>query len=819
MIFFASYNWLKEYVRLRLPPEEFAARLSLSGPSVERSHRLGENLDKIVVGEVLKLEPHPRADKLRVAETRIGRQIVKIVCGGANLQEGMLAAVALPGARVRWHGQGDLVELRPTEIRGVKSWGMICSSQEIGLASYFPATEAEILDLTAILAPSALGQPRGQEVGRPLLEALGLADVVFEIEVTTNRPDAFSMVGLAREASAILNVPFLWKPTKPRAQMSGQAIRYPNACPLDLRIQAPKLCPRYQAVLLETIKIRPSPWWLQKRLLAAGIRPISNIVDITNYVMLELGQPLHAFDADRLSRSGSTIKIQVRTAVQGEKFQALDGQTYKLDPNMLVIADAARPIALAGVMGGQESGVSQETTRVIFESANFDPVSVRRTARNLNLHSDSSFRFEKGLSVESTAPAISRAVELAIQIAEARPLTPLLDRRAAAYQPRKFAWDPEASRQLIGVPIPVSRMEKMLASLGFQVKKRGKKYQVIVPYWRDHDLESSHDFAEEIARLHGYHQLPAVLPEGALPLPEESKELMAEERLREFFCGAGLTEVYSYSFISEKLLAQTQASQMPHLRVQNPLSSDLAIMRPWLTPSHLEIISENEAEFPEAGIFEVAKVYWPRVNDLPEEIVLAGGAISGSSPTGELFFQAKGLLEALAKNWSVDLIWERGSKIKTFLHPGRSAHLLSGGREIGLVGEIHPAVAENFKLGRPVVVFSFEIASFLKAVRGWTYQPQPVFPSARRDISFVVPKQTTYAEIIRVMKGASPLPLEFELFDIYEGQGIEPGKKSLAFHLVFSLPDRTLKNEEVEAAFDRLVRVLTSRLKAEVRLA
>lgn len=805
----ASYNWIKEYVKTKLPPEEFAARLSLSGPAIERIHAQGENLENIVVGEVLKVKTHPNADKLRIVETKIRSRLATIVCGGTNLREGMLVAVALPGARVRWHGDGELVELKPTEIRGVKSDGMICAANEIGLFDYFPHTDREIMDITTILHSMVV------EVGMPMRQALGLDDVVFDIEVTTNRPDAFSMVGLAREAGAILGAPFVWRPTPhPRPLPQGERGG------LSITIEAPKLCGRYQAAVMKNVQVKPSPWWMQRRLIAAGIRPISNIVDITNYVMLELGQPLHAFDSDKLKMENRKLKIIVRQAEKGEKLKALDGNTYALDSSMLVIADAARPIAIAGVMGGEDTGITKDTTTIIFESATFDPVSVRRTARSLDLHSDSSLRFEKGLSTEGTTAALARAVELAQQIAGAELASPLLDRRNASYRHITLPWNPAQSEKLIGVKLGVPRMKKIFESLGFSVRKKGKEYTVTVPPWRDHDIESSHDFAEEIARIHGYHKLPSHIPKGELPLPSEPNELRWEDELCDAFRGAGFTEVYSYSFVSEELLKKALI-ETPILKVQNPLTSDFAVMRPSLIPSHLEIAAANETEFPEHAIFEVTNVYIPRDGDLPHEILMAGGALWGESPAGELLSRAKGMIEAIARqrHITIELHADDGVSEIALGHPGRRGAIVVDGHNVGVVGEIHPAILERFGIKHRVAIFSFDVNAFCGASHGLRYEPIPAFPPARRDISFIVSRKITFEVVRHTLHHASPLLRDAELFDVYEGKGIAEGKKSIALHLTFSDPSRTLTGDEIDTAFTRITKELESRLHAEIRAA
>lgn len=798
------YSWIKEFVRTKLSPEEFAARLSLSGPSVDRWRKMGEGLDGVVVGEVSAIENHPDADRLRIAKTRVGKSDTTIVCGGSNLRVGMKVAVALPGAAVRWHGEGEPVVLQKTKVRGVVSEGMICAANEIGLFDAFPHEEREILDLSFLsVAP-----------GTPLAEALELDDTIFEIEVTSNRPDAFCAVGMAREAAAVLDAPFLWKPASPPGPIPSDEVET-----VEIQLEAPKLCPRYQAAVVKNVQVKPSPWWMQKRLIAVGLRPISNIVDITNYVMLETGQPLHAFDADRLEKKNGKYFLAAREAKKGEKILALDGKEYDLTAGMLVIADAKRPAAIAGVMGGEKTGVTRDTTTVIFEAATFDPVSIRRTARKLNLPSDSSLRFEKGLSTESTTAALARAVELAQKISGGAPASPLYDRRAKPYRAPVFSWDPKDTIRAMGVATPVANMKKMLQKLGFSVRAAGKTFKVTVPYWRDHDIEASQDLDEEVARLYGYHNIPAKLPDSDLAEWPDQTELLWEDRLREFFRGAGFTETYSNSFVSRDLLKKAMWD-VPVLVVQNPLSEDLAVMRPSLVPSILQVVADNEIENPTGSIFEAANTYMPRKGELPYEGLMLGGAVWGESPNGELFFQAKGVIEAMMKQWNIDAQIKPSElkKGQTLGHPGRRMSIMVDGEEIGIVGEIHPTVLERFGIKHRVAVFNFAVMNLVSKAQPMTYEPLPQFPPVRRDISFIVSERTAYDEIVGIMR-REELLRRFELFDVYRGEGIPAGQKSLAFHLSFADPSRTLTSEEADRALSSLATELKKKLGADVREA
>ncbi|MBP9748847.1 phenylalanine--tRNA ligase subunit beta, partial [Patescibacteria group bacterium] len=532
----ASYQWIREFVRTNATPTEFAKRLSLAGMGVERTHDLSANLDGIVVATAIEVRPHSNANKLQVALVDAGKEVFEVVCGGTNLVTGMRVVFAPVGARVRWHGQGDLVTLASAEIRGVRSAGMICAAEEVGLKELLPHGPTEIVDLSWLSVAN----------GTSLAKALGLDDVVFDIEVTTNRPDAFSMIGLAREASAILPAPFLWKqPVLPRTTVSKK-----DALALTVTVEVKTVCPRYSAVVLCGVTVAPSPWWLKKRLLVAGIHPVNNIVDIMNYVMLETSQPLHAFDYATLEKQ----RIVVRAARPGEKIAALDGKTYELQKDHLVIADAARPIAIAGVIGGKDSAISEKTETIVIEAAAFDPVSIRRTGRGFALHTDAALRYEKGLSVEATAPALARAIQLVQELAGGKIASPILDIRSKKEKPTVFPFDPVVAARLIGIPVSVQEMKRILTALGFTLRAKGKKYSVAVPWWRTYDIEDGRDFTEEVARIVGYHTLPSVLPPGVPPVRIGADLFSIEDTISIILSEAGATEVLTNSFVSEEML-------------------------------------------------------------------------------------------------------------------------------------------------------------------------------------------------------------------------------------------------------------------------
>lgn len=796
----ASYNWIKEYVALRDNAESFARKLSACGPSVERSFPQAAPYEHMVIGKILAVAPHPNADKLRLATVDVGERELNLVCGGVNLEPGMKVVVALVGATVRWHGQGEPVVLEPAVIRGVASEGMICAADEIGLKDAFPHADKEILDFSWCKV----------RPGTPLARALDLEDTVFDVEVTTNRVDAFSMVGLAREAAAIMDAKFLWKES-----VLPSPSRSASRPPLTVKNRAEKLCTRYLAVPMEGVQVGPSPWWMKKRLLQAGLRPINNVVDITNYVMLEYGQPMHAFDYDKLA--GATIVV--RKAEEGETILALDGRSYAFDPGQLVIADAERPVAVAGVMGGEPTGVTEATRTVVFEAATFDPVHVRRTARALNLHSDSSLRFEKGLPEELAAAALARAVELCEKVACGRVAGEAIDLWPSPAKKVKFTFRPEKAEELIGVCIPRTLMVRILKSLGFHVAKPGDgkvpRYEVTVPYWRARDVESERDFAEEIARIYGYHNVPTLLPDGAIPPFLPDPLLAAESRAKRFLAAAGLTEMMTYSMVSRGLLAAAGERPEDAVRVANELTSDFEFLRLSLRPGLLAAVRDNQGLFPAGASFETGRVFAKREDNLPDESPRLAVAVWGSAADESVFLRAKGFLEAYAKAEGLPELEIERVIGDPFWHPGRSARVLVAGRALGVVGEVSPAVRKAFGLDARVTLVELDLEAVVASVgQRRKYEPVPAFPPALRDLAVIVPGKVEYADLEAAALVASPLLKGVELFDTYRGPGVEEGKKSVAVHLRFADPSRTLTAEEADAAVESVLAAMKDRFGA-----
>ncbi|TAK05353.1 phenylalanine--tRNA ligase subunit beta [Patescibacteria group bacterium] len=793
-----SYQWLQEYAKTDLAPEEFARRLSLSGPAVERIHRPADHLNHVVVGRIAEIRPHPNANRLAVTIVDVGKELLEIVCGGTNLSIGQKVAVAKVGSVVRWHGEGEPIVLGEAEIRGVKSFGMIAASDEISLADFFPAKgEKEILDLSFLEKVPA---------GTPLAEALGLADVVFDVEVTTNRPDAMSAIGMAREAAAICGAKFQQKRVAERSKMPSLPSK--DKLGLTVEVKEKTLCPRYEAVVVDGVHVGPSPWWLRRRLAQAGIRSVNNIVDITNYVMLELGQPMHAFDYHALQER----TIVVRAAKPKETITTLDGNTYTFAGGELVIADKARPVAIAGVMGGQATGVSSTMTAVVFEAATFDAVSVRRTARALNVHSDASLRFEKGLSTEGTAAALARAVQLAREIAGGSPASGVKDVRAAAYAPKTYKFRPAKAAELIGAPVPAAKQFSMLSALGCAMKGRGAVVDVTIPWWRDSDIEGERDLVEEVARIWGYHNLPSLLPAGVPPIRPEDPLLAFEDSVRDVLAGAGWTEAISNSMVADD--AHEKAGiEGDAVRLANPLTADLAVLRTHLLPSLLHIVAQNQEAVPSSAVFEIGNVYLPERGGLPRETSRVIVASWGASPDGEQFLRVKGavtrLAEALAAGWSWGVPGSCSMLPAKSAHSGRRIDLKIGEAAAGTLAEVHPATLARFGIETRVAVAVLDPRTFVTHPARPAYLPPPHFPGVKRDLAFFAAERATHAALLAAIRGAHPLVAEVELFDVFRGKGVPDDKKSMAYHIVYRAADRTLTAAEAEEAHAAVVAALT----------
>jgi len=810
-----SLKWLADYVDVSLPARELAHRLTMAGSEVDAVLSTGGDWDLISVARVLAVERHPNADRLTLVTVDLsGGERQTVVCGAPNVAVGQKVAFARTGARLIDGHTGEPTVLRAARIRGVESGGMVCSEKELGLSDYHEG----ILVL-----------PEDAPVGSALAEYLG--DIILDLDITPNRPDCLSVLGVAREVAAL----------------TGGSVRepghtYPEEGPpiqerVSVEIADPDLCHRYVATLIEGVEMRPSPAWMQERIIAAGMRPINNIVDITNYVMMELGQPLHAFDFDGVGGG----KIIVRRARPGESLTTLDGVQRRLEPDMLVIADASEPVALAGVMGGADSEVSEATTSVLLESANFNHVSIRRTSNALKTKSEASSRFDKGLSPELSAIAARRATKLIVELAGGRAARGIVDIYPGKAPETHIEVRRGRIRQVLGIDPPTSRVRSVLTSLGFGCRwQPPDTYQVRVPYWRT-DVRIADDVVEEVGRVIGYDEIPVGLVRGAIPPapPNPLREL--REGVRGILAAAGMQEVITYSLTTleaaQRVVSPDTLAASPPLRVANPMSSAHEWLRPTLRASLLSTLAANQRqrEGPLA-IFEVARVYLSRGQDLPREPEHAAGVVGGRrldrwghvSGEGMDFFDAKGYLEYLFARLGVTLVFEEGEEFA--LVPGRTARILLGERIVGVLGQVDPLVAAEFDIDGDVFLFELvldEMLAALEALPGGLdrlsagralhrYQPVSRFPPVVQDLAVVVDEAVAAAQVQSLIEGAA-LVQRVQLFDLYTGEPIPKGKKSLAFAVTYQATDHTLTDAEVARAHRGIVERLRRQLGATLR--
>jgi len=783
-----SYNWLKEYVKLSISAEVFAREFSLKSQTIDRITDLSPQFSGVITAKILEVTKHPNADKLRLATVDTGKEKMTVVCGAPNIAAGQIVPLAPVGAKVL-DPDGNQWQVTKAKIRNVESNGMLCSQKELGIGE----DHAGIMIL-----------PPGTAVGKPLAAVLSLDDKIFEIEITSNRPDVMSVVGLAREAAAVFGAKFTYQPPKPSLVIKEKL-------PLSVKIQEPKFCSRYQGVVMTGVKVGPSPLWLQLRLIQAGLRPINNVVDITNYVLLELGKPIHVFDYHKLTGG----QIIVRKAKPGEKILALDGKTYELKPNHLVIADQKIPVAVAGIMGGQDSAATESTTTIVFESATFDPVAIRKTSRELNLHSDSSDLFEKGINSQSVEPAILRAIELTQQLAGGKVASEIVDVRYDKYQVAKISFDVASIPRHLGVEIPVLMIKKILVSLGFAVSG-GKKLSLTIPWWRQGDVVAEHDVIEEVARIYGYHNLPTELPSGQIPLRPKNQLFFWENQVKDILAGLGFTEVYNYSMLSPELLKKVDFSTEQAVKIYNPLNETMEYMRTTQLSQILQNVADNLNNFSEIKIFELSNIYLvQKVTDLPDELPKLTGAVVGENA----FFQVKGVIEFLLKKLLVaDYEFKLTDQKCPLWQSGQALDILVDKKFIGQFGLASRKILSQFDIKKPVTVFDFDFSALITfAATTKKFQPLPEFPGVERDLAMVVEKNLTWQKISASTKGVDKLIVAVDYLNTFTDQSFGENKKSLAFRLGFRSTERTLKSEEVDAIVKKVINDLEKNFGAKLR--
>ena len=794
-----SYHWIKELSGTKKSPERLAKLLIAHAFEVEAIEKFASGLEGVVVGKVLKLEKHPNADKLRVAGVEVGKSDVRsIVCGAPNVAVGQLVAVAIPGATL----PGGMI-IKEAELRGIVSQGMICSAKELGLGD----NHEGILVL-----------PKDTPVGASFVKFFGLEDSILDVKILPDRgADALAYEGLAREVAALDgHAPrFVEKTVKP--------LRVPayNRAP-KIVIEDKKACLRYLGMSFQGITIADSPVWLKAKLLVAGQRPINNVVDATNYLMLLTGQPMHAFDADKI-----TGNMSIRRAKKNEKLKLLNGEVKKLVPDDLVIADSKGALALAGVMGGASSAISEKTKNIFFEIANFDGATVRRTKNRHSLPTDASYRFERNLDPNLPGEAGKIAASLLLALTGGK----LMGQKDVYPQPRK-SWkimlSLERVEEMLGLKVPLFEVVQYLALLGLKVKKvAGEKALSVEIPTRRPDLKDEWDLIEEIGRMKGYDKIAPLTPLVPLVPGEANPEKSFERRTKEYLAASGFDEIMTYSFYGEKEMKGAVLPLSHHLELENPLSPDQKYLRMNQVPHMLQKIKANLRTFESFDIFDWGSVFGkdPKTGTSGEvESLGLMTVLSKKSEKGEAFFVMKGKVEALFKALHIDterLSWELPEKfpelpVLGMLHPTRTAVFAFEGKPFGIIGEIHPQTLKAFDLEPRVAMAGFVAEDLEKLqMKEIVFAPLQRFPYAVRDISLTFPKKVTVAEVESLLRNAgAPLLRRLELFDIYE----QKEEKSLAFHLSFGAEDRTLSSAEMDAAFDRIVRAVGERLEGRLRL-
>lgn len=799
-------SWIKAYVPdLECTAQEYTDAMTLSGSKVEGFTELDRNLEKIVVGKILKIEKHPDADKLIICQVQVKEdgETIQIVTGAPNVKEGDKVPVVLAGGKVAASAHDakdypDGIKIKKGKLRGVESFGMMCSIGELGSSADFYPDAAE--DGIYILSDNE--EYKDAEIGSDAVELLGLRDVVFEYEITSNRVDCFSVIGLAREAAATFGKKFI----PPVVAETGNEEKTSDY--ISAEVQDSRLCPRYVARVVKNIRLAPSPEWMQRRLAACGIRPINNIVDITNYVMEEMAQPMHAYDLDRIAGK----KIVVRRAAEGEQFQTLDGQMRTLDSSMLMICDAEKAIGLAGIMGGENSKITDDVKTMLFEAACFDGTNIRLTGKKVGMRTDAQAKFEKGLDPNNAILAINRACQLIEELGAGEVVGGCVDVYPEVRQPKRVPFDAEKINQLLGTEISEETMLGYFRQIDLEYDAQAK--EVVVPTWRQ-DLECLADLAEEVARFYGYDEIPVSLPHGEATTGKLSFKLRIEAIARNVAEQFGFSEGMTYSFESPKVFDKLLLDEKDELRktvtIANPLGEDYSIMRTLPLNGMLASLSTNyNRRNKNVRLYELANIYLPKalpVTELPDERMQLTLGMYGEGD----FFHLKGIVEEFLEKVGMKQMVSYDPKSgKNYLHPGRQADIYYDGIVIGCLGEVHPDVLENYGIGEKAYVAVLDMPEIVsRANFDVKYQGIAKFPAVTRDLSMVVPKEILVGQIEEVIrKGSGKLLESYHLFDIYEGAQIKPGFKSVAYSIVLRDKTKTLEEKEITEVMEKILKGL-----------
>lgn len=794
-----SLSWIKAYVPdLDVTAQEYTDAMTLSGTKVEGYEEMDADLDRIVIGQIEKIEKHPDADKLIICQVNIGDQVIQIVTGAPNVKEGDKVPVVLDGGRVAGgHEPGQKVaggiKIKKGKLRGVESCGMMCSIEELGSTKemYPEAPEYGIYIF-----------PEDAQVGASAVEALGLNDAIFEYEITSNRVDCFSVVGIAREAAATFRREFHPPVVTPTGN-SEDVNDY-----VRVTVENKDLCPRYCARVVKNIKIGPSPKWMQRRLASVGIRPINNLVDITNYVMEEYGQPMHAYDLDTIADR----HIIVKTAENGEKFTTLDGQERDMDENVLMICDGEKAIGIAGIMGGENSMITDNVKTMLFEAACFDGVNIRKSSKRVGLRTEASAKFEKGLDPNNAQAAIDRACQLVEEMGAGEVVGGMVDVYGKKKEPVRVPFDADKINALLGTQISKEEMLGYFKMLDLEYDETSE--EIIAPTFRQ-DLLCLADLAEEVARFYGYDNIPTTLPTGEATTGKLSFKLRIEQAARDIaeFCGfsQGMTYSFESPKVFDRLLIPEDSPLRKTVQIMNPLGEDYSIMRTISLNGMLTSLATNyNRRNKDVRLYELGNIYLPKslpLTELPEERMQFTLGMYGDGD----FFTMKGVVEEFFEKIGMKEkeTYDPNSG-RSYLHPGRQADIIYKGSKIGFLGEVHPEVADTYGIGERAYVAVIDMPEVLKyATFDRKYTGIAKYPAVTRDISMVVPKEILVGQIEEIIEKKGGAYLEsYHLFDLYEGEQIKAGFKSVAYSIVFRAKDKTLSDTEVTEAMDRILKGL-----------
>lgn len=796
----SSKSWIKAYVPdLSCTDQEFFDDMTLSGTKTETYTALDKNLEKIVVGQIKTIEQHPDADKLVICQVDIGTETIQIVTGAKNMKEGDKVPVVLDGGRVAGGHDGspnpaEGIKIKAGKLRGVPSAGMMCSIEELGSTKdFYPEAPEDGLYIF----------PEDTKVGADAVEVLGLHDTVFEFEVTSNRVDCYSILGLAREAAATYKLPFKAPVVKVKEDGKGNVKDF-----IDVEIKDTDLCSNYCARVATDIKIAPSPEWMQRRLASVGIRPINNLVDITNYVMMEYGQPMHAYDLSTIAGN----KIVVKRAKDGETFVTLDGQERKLDSEVLMICDAEKEVGLAGIMGGENSMITDDVKTVLFEAATFNGPNIRKSAKRVGLRTDASGFFEKGLDPANALDAINRACQLINELGCGKVVPGVVQVGLPIKPLKRFALEADKINSLLGTDISKDEMIEILKREEVEYDK--KTDEVIIPSFRQ-DLNQMCDIAEEVARFSGYDKIPTTLPKTSATTGGISFKMRVEKKAREVAQFCGFSQGYTYSFESpkvfDKLLLPEDAKERQAIKISNPLGEDFSIMRTISLNGMLTSLATNyNRRNKDVRLYEMGNIYVAKslpLTELPDERMQLTLGFYGDGD----FYSMKGVIEELLDGVNMlDKVEYDPNAGKSFLHPGRQANVIYDGEVIGYLGEVHPAVCDNYDIDTRVYVAVIDMPEVVKYAKFDTiYTGIAKFPAVTRDISMVVPKAVLAGDIEKMIRQRGGKKLEeLTLFDIYEGSQIKEGFKSMAYSLVFRDKEKTMEDDEINSAMKKILKGL-----------